>query len=126
MNKEKLINLSEYTDELYFLLEEALKKEGWVRKDIGYFEYKPNPNQKGVKTLPDSWIVFYPDLLEYEENGKYILTTWFKSGDKSLTKEGLESIEKAIKPFHDEDYSGNDIWIHPLYPKGYWQNHALG
>lgn len=121
----KVINFNNYIDRLYVLFEDLVKENGWVRKDIGYFEYKPN--SKGARgNCPDSWMAVYPDLLEYTQNNKYITTIWLKTGDKELSEEGKNSLLKSIAPFKDEDYTGGDMWFNPLYKDGYWCNHSLG
>ena len=125
----KVFNLNSYIEELSNILSEKLKEEGWELRDgLGYFEYKRNtkPNKAGKLTLPDSWMVLYPDLLEYEENKETVNTIWFKTGDREMTEEGMDALMKVMTPFKDEDYVGNNMWFNPLYPDGYWQNHTLG
>jgi hypothetical protein len=119
------INFNDYIDSLYALFEDLIKEKGWVRKDIGYFEYKPNSKGKNGN-VPDSWLVVYPDLLEYTQNNKYITTIWLKTGDKELSEEGKKSLLNSISPFKDEDYRGKDMWFNPLYKNGYLCNHTLG
>ncbi len=113
--KNDAINLNLIIDHMYLLLTSYLKEQDWVQKDSGYYE-RVNKDGDGF-----SWVVLYPVLLEYND----MTTIWFKSGDKDLTHEAETSIFKVLKPFHDEDYIGKDFWINPLYPDGYWQNHAL-
>ena len=126
--KMKILNLNEYIEELSGLLAETLGKVGWELRDgLGYFEYKrgTKPNNNGQLTMPDSWMVLYPVLLEYTEDGDTVQTLWFKTGDRELSDESLEAIKSVLKPFKDEDYTGKDMWFNPLYPNGYWQNHTL-
>jgi hypothetical protein len=123
----KELDLKGYVDNLYDIIEEKFEDSDWSRKDLGYFEYKPKfrKNERGVY-LPESWIVLYPDLLEYCEGSKWVRKIWLKSGDKEVSPEALKALTDIFKPFQDQDYCGNDIWINPLQPEGYLSNHALG
>ena len=124
----KILNAAGYIEDLSWQLKKVLEKVGWELKDgLGYFEYKPNSreNGRGNKTLPDSWMVLYPCLLEYTEELRDIKTFWFKTGEREISEEGMESLLTALTPFKDEDYIGRNFWFNPLYPNGYWQNHTL-
>ena len=115
-------------DEMYDELRVAMQKAGWETMDIGYFEYNRNskPNNHGKMTMPESWLVLYPDLLSYEEDGENQQKIWFKSGDNEMTNESKEKLFDILRPFKDEDYRGKNFWVSPEYPDGYWNNHSLG
>ena len=94
-------------------------------------------------------IVFYSELLEYEEEGRDVLTPWIvgrleveETDYNKLIKYARfilsELDEMGITPFHDEDSfhgyfakHGNKAWteikfyINEEYPNGYWENHTL-
>lgn len=107
-----------YLQDLQNRLADGLIKAGWEREDTLYFEYLEEDQSL-------SYIIFGPQLLSYTEGSRWVSRVWFKSYDKKLTEKAEKSIKDIFKPFHDEDYSGNDFWINPLYPDGYWSNHAL-
>ena len=122
------MNLEPMIEEMYIKMTELLNKVGWERRDPGYFEFNrgSRQNNRGQMTLAEASIVLYPDLLSYHEDGKHITKLWFKSMDAGpITEKAKQAIFKVMKPFKDEDYAGNDFWVNPNYPDGYWTNHVL-
>ena len=123
------MNLEQMIEEMYLKMEDMLNLVGWERQDEGYFVYnkKTRFNNHGKCNLPGSSIVLYPVLLSYWENEKNVTKIWFKSKDAGpMLEEARQKIFSAMKPFRDQDYRGDDFWISPEYPGGYWNNHALG
>jgi len=122
------INLEPIIEDMYQRMTNILKTVGWERKDLGYFEYNLNSkkNNNGIFNLPESSIVLFPVLLEYSKENKQIIEIWFKSENSCvITEKAKQEIFKVLKPFKDEDYIGDNFWINPDYPDGYWQNHVL-
>jgi hypothetical protein len=108
------MDLTNHIDDLLNRLEEKLEFSNWKRKDKYYWE-----NGKS------GYFAITPDLLEYEENGKFVTKIWFKIRERAFSDESKKEFFDVIKPFKDEDYSGPYYWINPDYPKGYWYNHTL-
>ena len=108
-------------------LEELLKNSNWIRKDWGYWEYKPNsrPNLNSNFCLPGGYVSFAPDILYFDKDHKSWAEIWLKFHEFDLTEDSKNELFSIVKPFKDEDYRGNKFWINPFYPNGYWNNHAL-
>jgi hypothetical protein len=124
----KMLNLTGYIEDLAMEMKAVLEPVGWILKDgTGYYEFGPKskPNNHGDMTMPDSWMVLYPELLEYSEGSKDVHTVWFKTGDRDISDKAMNALLEAMTPFKDEDYTGRNLWFNPLYPDGYWNNHAL-
>lgn len=130
LNGHEILDLTNYIENnLYQNLNNMLKnnKSKWNCVDEGYYEY----GEHGKKDF--SWLVLYPEILHYDYNSyeekgisRQRSVLWLRSGDKEVTQEALDDLFKIVKPFKDEDYSGNDFWINPLVPDGWWCNHSLG
>ena len=140
---DKPLNLRYYIDNQLHHFIEKFKKHGWRQEDLHYITKKTHLQEW------DLGIVFYSELLEYEENGKEILTPWIvgrleiETIDYGKLREYtdfiLDELNKMdIKPFHDEDsfmgyFSKEDhkgwtqlkFFINERYPDGYWENHTL-
>lgn len=100
----------------------------WRRVDTFLFEFRPKTKLDlfDRPLLPEVGSVFIPDILYYEEDGKYQCQIWLKIEDFSeFTDDASEQLLSKLKPFIDQDYTGNDIWINPDYPDGYSANHTL-
>ena len=137
------INLRNYIDgQLEFFIEK-FKENGWKQEDTHYVT---------MKTDLQDWdlgIVFYSEILEYEEEGRDVLTPWIvgrleveETDYSKLIKYARfilsELDEMGIKPFHDEDsfhgyfakhenkgWTEIKFYINKEYPDGYWENHTL-
>ena len=109
------MDLSNHLESQLNAIEVALKETKWKRKDEFLWEYEGN----------NCYFELEPELLTYDENGKYVTKIWFKITGKAFSDETREELFSYLKHFMDQDYNGPYYWINPDYPKGYWYNHTL-
>ena len=125
------LNLNDYIERLSALLAEKLRAEGWELRDgLGYFEYKrgSKPNKAGQMTMPDSWLVLYPDLLEYTDEGAVFqighvqilmdtvipynwfkdIRNWYWTGDYMTLQEAEKFASEYNARVEDAYYSDHD------------------
>jgi len=139
----KAINLAQYTDDQVIFFIEKFKENGWEQEDFQYVN-----KETDLQDWPLG-IVFYPELLEYTEDGKDMITPWicgeveiettYVEDLREYTKFILSELESMdLNPFHDEDaymgYFAKDtregwtelkFYLNKYYPNGYWENHTL-
>ena len=121
------MNLNNEIDRLVDKLQELLINTQWVRKDTYYFEYKPNSKPSVTKSfnLPEAYISFAPRILYFQKDNQNWAEIWLQNYEYDLSDESLRELFNVVKPFRDQDYSGNKFYINPDYPNGYWCNHTL-
>jgi hypothetical protein len=139
----KTINLASYTDDQIIFFIEKFKENGWKQEDLQYVN-----KETDIQDWPLG-IVFYPELLEYTEDGKDMITPWICGEVEIETTDDLklkvyknfilkELEDMDLNPFHDEDafygyfaknthkgWTELKFYINKFYPDGYWQNHIL-
>jgi len=141
----KAINLKPYVDDQLFFFIEKFKEHGWNQEDTQYVCKKTDLQEWNLG------IVFYCELLEYTDGGKYLnmITPWVageievKTTDEQELRKYTAFIrneldEMKLNPFHDEDsfmgyFSKEDhkgwtklkFYLNKHYPEGYWENHTL-
>ena len=155
---ESLINISsELDNEIDDLIKALLKNPECNQVDDGYLEietpFEINPDAKNRDWVNKTTLVFYPELLAYNDpdaENKVRRTPWIAcqvsiEGEKSdelvgnLLKWVVELLKKSgYVPFMDEDARWNHwredegkgwvdyiCYVNPSYPEGYWENHAI-
>jgi hypothetical protein len=147
------ITLRKYLDDQIGFFMKKFMEIGWEQEDAAYiFKRTPfivNPDAKNEDYKHGFGISFYPELLEYREDGEEVLCPWVV-GDIEIenpSDETLRSVADFIKEevqkigwnmFHDEDaFRGHfakdkkhswtklKFYLNQSYPEGYWQNHTL-
>ena len=147
------INIGKVTELEIISIINKLEKKGFNQVDEAYLEVECpieiHPDAKNENYRNTLGVVLYPELLEYREDGEYVITPWIcakielESLDENIEREIVKWLKSTLEetkltPFKDEDsfagcstrhrgkgYSIIKLYINPDYPDGYWENHTL-